>query len=906
MSGFGAEIDGGDVAASRIAADPAFSALDASGAPIVAASGDPLRVVYLNATARAVFGADAAALARQFFFSGDPSAKRLCDLVESVRHGAALRLERLRFEIGGAPQTITILCRKLAAGDAPACFVIAALGVRPAAALGPADEKPHGVEPPLESASAQAMPTTEAAPEPAAPADPMAATLALRARLAERHGARPPRFLWKTDASGRFTDVTHVLADVAGDANADILGREVAAVVAAFALDSALAEAIASRKSWKGVEAAWPLEEPFARAPVTLGALPTMDADRRFAGFQGYGVIHLDRAFVLETPAHAVEAPAASHRYPAAANVVPLRPAPVQRQDSALSPEAAPATEELSSVERQNFEEIARALRAGEIRGDASGETAASLVDAPDATEPAPAASTLGDIAAQLGELAQKAAAPPAPVATAAVLDCLPVGLLIARGARTLLANRTLLDYLGYPDLAAFETDGGLARMFFGRPPADPGARAAAVQSSEGEALDVDAHLQTVEWDGAPATLVTLRRNRCRLPGPEESALALAREREEKLARMRADNGLLRAILETSGVAVAVIDDHRRVESATGAFAALFDAEKGAFDGRPLSSLFAPEEERVFAARVARAAETGEALRLNARVGGKAYEATLRRLGPAQKLCVTLRAPGADERQDVRQDARHDELAAARDAAEQANAAKSDFLARVSHEIRTPLNAIIGFAEVMMEERFGPIGSERYKEYLKDVHASGAHVLSLVNDLLDLSKIEAGKMELEFDRVDANAVISECASIMQTQANQAKIVMRLALADRLPPIRADQRSLKQILLNLLSNAMKFNEPGGQVIVSSALTDSGYVVIRVKDTGIGMSEDEIATALEPFKQVATSRSMRGTGLGLPLTKALIEANQASFTIRSRKNEGTLIEVAFPPPQVLAAE
>jgi len=154
--------------------------------------------------------------------------------------------------------------------------------------------------------------------------------------------------------------------------------------------------------------------------------------------------------------------------------------------------------------------------------------------------------------------------------------------------------------------------------------------------------------------------------------------------------------------------------------------------------------------------------------------------------------------------------------------------------------------------------------------------------------------------------VDANAVIADSVAIMQPQANRARVVMRLALAERLPSIRADARSLKQILLNLLSNAVKFNEPGGQVIVSTALTDAGAVAIRVKDTGIGMSEEDIATALEPFGQLATSRKAAGTGLGLPVTKALIEANHASFTIRSRKGDGTLIEVAFPPPQVLAAE
>ncbi len=888
-----AEVEGSVLAASRIAADPAFSALDGSGAPILAACGDPLQIVYLNDSARAVFGPDAAALAARLFAGAEPSSRRLAELVQSVRQGAALRLERLRFDFGRSPQTVTLLCRRLSSPDAPDFLVLAALGVRPA--LAPAQETAARSEGPEE--------------RPVAPSDASAdvreATRALRERLIDRHGSRAPRFLWKTDADGRFIDLTHVLADVAGAERADILGRTVEEVVSAFALDPAFASAIASRKSWSGLEVDWPLAEALTRAPVTLGGLPTLDAARRFAGFQGYGVIHLDRAFVpAESPqpsATPVAETPPDQPY-AADNVVPLRPVALQRdeQQEAQS-ESQPDGEALSRVERFNFEEIARALKGGDLP-PAGGAGLPVGPEAPGERGPAPDAA-IQEIADELDALVRAAVEPapeplPAAPAAAGVLDRLPVGVLIARGARTLFANRTLLDYLGYDDAAGFEADGGLARMFFGRPPGDPGARAAAVQSSDGEALDVDVHLQGVDWEGGPATLVTLRRNRSRLPGPEESALGLARELDEKLARLRADNSLLRHILEATGAAVAVLSEEGRIESATGAFAALFQAEKGVLDGLPLAALFAPEEARRLAFDFSRAGETPDSLRLSARLGGKTFEATLRRLGPAQKPCLTLREDTADARADA--------LRAARDAAEQANAAKSDFLARVSHEIRTPLNAILGFAEVMMQERLGPIGSERYKEYVKDMHASGEHVLSLVNDLLDLSKIEAGKMELEFDRVDANAVISECASIMQAQANKARIVMRLSLSDRLPPVRADARSLKQILLNLLSNAVKFNEPGGQVIVSSALTDSGHVVIRVKDTGIGMSDEDVQTALEPFKQVAISHKRPGTGLGLPLTKALIEANQASFTIRSRKNEGTLVGIAFPPPQVMAAE
>ena len=867
------------LAVGRIAADPVFSALDGSGAPIVAASGDPLEIVYLNPPARAVFGDDLPQLAQLLFYGDDPGARRLFELVESVRHGAALRLERLRFELGDAPQTVTVLCRRLSDGDGPGSFVLAALGVRPS-------------EAPL-------------APEALALSS---ATAALREKLALRHGGRTPRFLWKTDSDGRFVEATHVLADVVGATGADILGRSAAEVARALALSDAFSRALASKKSWSGVEVSWPIEGG-GRVPVTLGALPTHDAERRFTGYQGYGVMRLDRAeagdavskiaaepapaeppVAAKEPSPPVELP---RRAPAedrtAAKVVPLRAPQTAQRPEAEEDRA------LNTNERSAFEEIARALRnGGLIASDEAGDGSAASPAAGALQNSAPQDPT-PDESPQNRELE-------------AVLDRLPVGVLIARGAETLFANRTLLDYLGYANRAALEAEGGLARVFFGRAPTeiDGHAGSVAVQASTGEALDVDAHLQTVDWNGADATMVTLRRSQNRPSrGPEATALALARALEEKLSRTRADNSALRGAIEASGAAVAVVGEDGRISGTTGNFAALFGEEKGGLDGLALASLFSPEDARALSARIARLRiDESDTLSVVTRGRGKNLDASLRLLpaGRARNLCVTLREP---------QTLPHaEELEAARAAAEQASAAKSDFLARISHEIRTPLNAIIGFAEVMKEERFGPIGSERYKDYLKDVHASGSHVLSLVNDLLDLSKIEAGKLELSLERVDANAIIAESVSIMQSSANQGRIVIRLALAERLPPVRADARSLKQILLNVLSNAVKFNEPGGQVIVSTALTDAGFVVIRVKDTGIGMSEDEIATALEPFKQLAASprisQKQRGTGLGLPLTKALIEANQASFTIKSRKNEGTLIEIAFPPPQVLAAE
>jgi signal transduction histidine kinase len=245
------------------------------------------------------------------------------------------------------------------------------------------------------------------------------------------------------------------------------------------------------------------------------------------------------------------------------------------------------------------------------------------------------------------------------------------------------------------------------------------------------------------------------------------------------------------------------------------------------------------------------------------------------------------------------------ELRNAKRETQKSAAAKAEFLAKISHEIRTPLNAMTGFAEVMMTERFGPIGNERYREYLKDIHGAGTHLVALLNDMLDLSKVESGKLDLSFGNVGVNDLTQQCVGIMQPQANRARIIIRTSLTPALPQVVADERSLRQIVLNLLANSIKFTGPGGQVIVSTAVSDASEVVLRVRDTGVGMSEKDIEAALEPFRQVATSGSWGsgGTGLALPLTKALAEANRANFHIKSAPNAGTLVEIAFPPSRVV---
>ena len=231
--------------------------------------------------------------------------------------------------------------------------------------------------------------------------------------------------------------------------------------------------------------------------------------------------------------------------------------------------------------------------------------------------------------------------------------------------------------------------------------------------------------------------------------------------------------------------------------------------------------------------------------------------------------------------------------------AQKAAAAKADFLAKVSHEIRTPLNSMIGFAEVILAERFGSIGNDRYREYLRDIHLAGTHLVSMLNDLVDLSKIETGQFELAFADVNLNELTQQCVGVMQPQANRARIIIRTALAPGVPHVSADERSLRQIVINLLAHAIHLTGPGGQVIVSSATTDAGEVLLRVRDTGAGMRETDIQAALEPFAQTASaSWSAGGNGLRLPLTKALAEANRARFLAKSSPNAGTLVEIAFP--------
>lgn len=244
--------------------------------------------------------------------------------------------------------------------------------------------------------------------------------------------------------------------------------------------------------------------------------------------------------------------------------------------------------------------------------------------------------------------------------------------------------------------------------------------------------------------------------------------------------------------------------------------------------------------------------------------------------------------------------ARESELRQQKEAAESASRGMSEFISNMSHELRTPLNAIIGFSELMHAETLGPLGSERYASYCHDILESGRHLLNIVNDVLDVTKIESGKMSLNEEPIDLATVVEQVIEQLYTRAAAGAVRVSSALPESLPYLYADARLIKQTLLNLVSNAIKFTRPGGSVVVAVEDGEDG-IALRVKDTGIGMKADDIPKAMQRFSQIDGSLSRRheGTGLGLYLVKLFAELHQASIALESEVDLGTTVTVRFPP-------
>ena len=927
--------------------DPRLAAHALNPAPVWLWNTDADRLLWANPNGAAIFNAASldAALALRFNSRQAPAAQ-VARLVGTLPEGSIPRLERLRGFGAGIGGTLTCLCSRITLADDSGAVLIVSTeragsdlslpdrarrlleGLREPAAIFSADGElidaqvaarerlcgnldliTLGGEKLAREVTLNGSAEGEigagniniiklgAGPtfallvvftDPETPSHAVAPALAVRSapaptELQTRSRELPLRFVWQADADNCFSLASQEFADLLGPNTVAVLNRDWTEIARALDLDpqEQIAGALAARETFSNIVVFWPISNSDKRLAVEMSGLPIFDRQRQFRGFRGFGICRnagvLERTQQLPTQAPSPAPPTAGTE--PESKVVPF-PA---------VPPALMANPALDAPDHSAFQELARELNERLKKPPAKSAT----------KTPAAQANSFSPHAEPARE-AQKTSSDTQE--SRPILDRLPIGILVYRLNSLIYANRAFLDWTGYSTLEALTEAGGLDSLFIedrGRTPSRQhrnGSKSLTIATVSGQQKPVEGRLSSLTWNGENALLLVIDTH-ATVDATPADVVALRRENNE-----------LRAILDTATDGVLVLDPTGRVLSANRSAEALFGYEAPDLVGFSMEDLLVPESRRAILDHLDRLArdvgtgmlDAGYEVIGRVRQGGLVpLHITMGRIENGKKMCAVLRDITAWKRSE-------EELINARRAAEKASTAKSEFLAKISHEIRTPLNAIIGFSEVMMDERFGPVGSERYRQYLKDIHSSGGHLISLLNDLLDLSKIEAGKLELTFVGVNLNDLVQQCVAIMQQQANRERVIIRTSLPPNLPQIIADTRSMRQIVLNLLSNSIKFTGAGGQVIISTALTDHQEVVLRVRDTGAGMTEKELQTALEPFRQVAalTHWDSAGTGLGLPITKALAEANHALFRITSQVDDGTLVELAFPTTRVLA--
>ncbi|HEX2115142.1 MAG TPA: ATP-binding protein [Alphaproteobacteria bacterium] len=350
-----------------------------------------------------------------------------------------------------------------------------------------------------------------------------------------------------------------------------------------------------------------------------------------------------------------------------------------------------------------------------------------------------------------------------------------------------------------------------------------------------------------------------------------------------------------------NGVAIVEADAARTVVQINPAFARLTGRPRGEVEGKDWDSLGITESALPWPDANRREAPAEMALETDfKRKDGSTFWGELRaspiRGESGQTTHVVFVLTDLSERKKA-----EDELVEAKDEAVAASRAKSEFLANMSHELRTPLNAIIGFADIIVRQLMGPVGTPRYVEYARDIWMSGSHLLEIISDILDLAKIEASQLALDEQLVDLAKVFAACRTLAAERVARAGVEIAVDCPESLPQLRGDELRIKQIVLNLLTNAVKFSERGGRVDLRARLDGGGGLVVEVQDRGCGMSEDELWLALQPFRQVSSSVAKRGegTGLGLPLVVRLAELHGGQLDIRTAPGEGTTATIRFPP-------
>lgn len=374
--------------------------------------------------------------------------------------------------------------------------------------------------------------------------------------------------------------------------------------------------------------------------------------------------------------------------------------------------------------------------------------------------------------------------------------------------------------------------------------------------------------------------------------------LSLQRERDDAIS-------LLTSVFDVSEVGIVVTDQQQRIVRINNSFVRIYGWDRNELVGKEFAELFTPDERpqarrahEEFLRSGIRSSGEMKIIRRDGNIANALFTTAALELSHGRRFQVTTIMDITLRKQ------MEITLRMAKEQADAANHAKSTFLANMSHELRTPLNAIIGFSEMIMKETFGKIENERYKEYLGDIHLSARHLLEIINEVLDMSKIEAGRVDLDEEPLNVEHLISAVTRMMASRAFSAGLRLEEKIENDLPPLFADPRLVRQILINIVGNAVKYSNTGGTVTVSAALRPDGGVRLTVEDTGIGIQKDRIKEAMEPFGQVSKPSDNRGgTGLGLPLAKAMAELHGGTIELDSEYGRGTTVAIDFPADRVM---
>ena len=376
----------------------------------------------------------------------------------------------------------------------------------------------------------------------------------------------------------------------------------------------------------------------------------------------------------------------------------------------------------------------------------------------------------------------------------------------------------------------------------------------------------------------------------------------MQRERDDAIS-------LLTSIFDASEVGIIVTDHNHRMVRVNENFVRTFGWSRDDLIGEDFTVLNTPDEIKMavvnhdnFIRNGGRASGECKITRKDGTVANALFtSATLELSQKRRFLVTTLMDITMRKRMEM-------SLRVAKDQADAANTAKSAFLANMSHELRTPLNAILGFSEIMMNGTFGKIQNERYIEYMEDIHMSAAHLLEIINDVLDMSKIEAGRVELDETDIDVHELVESATRIISSRAFSAGIEVETDIESDIPKIKGDTRLIKQILINLLSNSVKFSDSDTKITVRAYLDEDLGITIIVKDGGKGIPKEKIQEAMEPFGQIrdpshASEHGEKGTGLGLPLAKAMMDLHGGVLHLQSKLGEGTTVSLYFPRQRVI---